>query len=218
MRLLDLFCGAGGAAMGYHQAGFDDIVGVDIVPQPNYPFEFVLGDALDPMACYGGERFDLIHASPPCQAYSTATPSGNSHPELIEPTRRLLESTGRPYVIENVIGAPIRPDLKLCGSMFGLEVQRHRLFEFGEWFIWNPPTCDHKWKDGRPWSVVGNAGGRKPWHQRTQKSLTHSFKYKDLEHARDLMGMPWVQTTREVTEAIPRAYTKFIGEQFLAQM
>ena len=117
MRLLDLFCGAGGAAMGYHRAGFDEIVGIDIVPQPNYPFTFVQGDALVPPIDL--DAFDLIHASPPCQAYSIANRLGHMdatrYPRFIEPTRALL--AGRVSVIENVEGAPLVEPYTLCGSM-----------------------------------------------------------------------------------------------------
>jgi len=124
-RLLDLFCGAGGAAMGYHRAGFE-VVGVDIKPQPNYPFQFWQEDALiaaDGLANAGqafGHYFDAIHASPPCQAHTRANggwkgrlPEGR-HPELIEPTRELLEATGLPYVIENVEGAPLLDFVTIC--------------------------------------------------------------------------------------------------------
>ena len=113
MRLLDLFCGAGGAAMGYHRAGFE-VVGIDIAPQPNYPFEFVQADAME----FPLDGFDAIHASPPCQAY-TALATGK-HPRLIEPMRERLASSGVPWVIENVVGAPLRQPVLLCGSMFGL--------------------------------------------------------------------------------------------------
>ena len=149
-RLLDLFCGAGGAAMGYHRAGFE-VVGVDISPQPNYPFEFYQLDATALVqdvdnkcwhesqtkttlpgasyACLG--NFDAIHASPPCQRYTTLVAQAGTfgdYPDLVEPIREILKASGLPYVIENVPGAPIEGVL-LCGSMFGLKVIRHRVFE-----------------------------------------------------------------------------------------
>ena len=138
-RLLDLFCGAGGAAMGYHRAGFD-VVGVDNRPQPHYPFEFHQGDALVALdeLTRGmpkgllGVPFDAVHASPPCQRYSAAAEihdSSEQHPDLIEPTRHLLQAIGRPYVIENVERSPLSTSLMLCGSMFDLGVRRHRWFE-----------------------------------------------------------------------------------------
>lgn len=133
MRLLDLFCGAGGAAMGYSQAGFTEIVGVDIEPQPNYPFDMYVADAIYYATTDNLQRFDLIHASPPCQRFSTLAyrnGNGDDWPDLIPPTRKLLKESGVPYVIENVEGAPLVDPVMLCGTMFdGLRVLRHRLFE-----------------------------------------------------------------------------------------
>lgn len=208
-RLLDLFSGAGGAAMGYHRAGFDDIVGVDIVPQPNYPFTFIQADALTFLdAMIDGEEdiaYDLIHTSPPCQAYSVATRSHDDHPRLVEETRAALELINQPWVIENVPPAPVRSDVLLCGSMFGLEVQRHRIFELAGWFVWGAPLCRHEWLD-RPWTLTGHSG-----------SSPHSRKPGPLSQWQELMGMPWAKTTREIAEAVPPAYTEYLGRQFLAQ-
>ena len=211
MRLLDLFCGAGGAAMGYSQAGFTEIVGVDIAPQPNYPFEFIQGDALEPPVRL--EDFDLIHASPPCQGYSTITPDQSKHPRLIPPTRRLLD--GFPYVIENVEGS--RRDLcgpvKLCGSAFGLKVRRHRYFE-ASFAFWSLP-CAHGLQ-GRPVGVYGDHG--QDDHEYRRPDGTHrGAKARDVPHAREAMGMDW-GGWRDLAEAIPPAYTKFIGEQFIDQL
>ena len=128
--LLDAFCGAGGAGMGYHRAGFD-VIGVDIEPQLNYPFPFIQTDALEFITEHGHE-FDVIHASTPCQYYARVTRwrgTAGNHPALVTTTRVLLEQTGRPWVMENVLEAPIRRDIVLCGSMFGLSVRRHRAFE-----------------------------------------------------------------------------------------
>ena len=132
-RILDLFCGAGGCSVGYERAGFD-VVGVDIAPQPNYPFGFVQADALAALEVVPLTTVDAIHASPPCQAFSLATlyhgrENAEKYPDLIEPVRKLLLDTGLPFVIENVPGAPIRHDVLLCGEMFGLRVHRHRYFE-----------------------------------------------------------------------------------------
>ena len=135
-RLLDLFSGAGGAAVGYHRAGFE-VVGVDLVAQPHYPFEFIQepyeAALFNLMNNWPEGTFDAIHASPPCQAYSVATQSqrnlGKEYPDLLAQTRVLLERTGLPWVIENVPGAPMRADYKLCGCQFGLELRRVRLFE-----------------------------------------------------------------------------------------
>lgn len=127
-KLLDLFCGAGGAAMGYHRAGFE-VVGVDIKPQPRYPFAFVQGDVLKPPV--DTSAFDVIHASPPCQGYSTQTADPSRHPRLIERVREMLVATGLQYVVENVEGArrAMRDPVRLCGSSFGLDLRRHRHFE-----------------------------------------------------------------------------------------
>lgn len=199
--------------MGYSQAGFD-IVGVDIAPQPNYPFEFYQADALNLVLWDSSfTPFDLIHASPPCQAFSTSTADKSKHSDLIEPTRTLLKATGLPYVIENVQGAPLRAHIRLCGSMFGLDIQRHRLFELSGFPLILTPPCNHKaWDLGRPHTVTGNpAGHTGQWH-------AHSQKYADTAHGRELLEVPWMKTNREITEAIPPAYTKYIGEAFLAQV
>lgn len=149
-RLLDLFCGACGAAMGYHRAGFD-VAGVDIRPQPNYPFEFHQDDAFDVFDRISSghhmswiDQFDAIHASPPCQAYSVANNihGRKDHPELIEAARGLLQETGLPYVIENVPGAPLIDPVTICGLSVGLNVKRHRLFETN-FPLMVPPCCDH---------------------------------------------------------------------------
>ncbi len=199
MRLLDLFCGAGGAAMGYHRAGFDDIVGIDNVPQPNYPYTFVQADALRPPVDL--DAFDLIHASPPCQAFTVAQViHDNAHPDLIEPTRALLGN--RPYVIENVPGAPLRRDYVLCGTMFGLRstaglLRRHRLFETSWHAPSMTPPCSHT---GPTVSVFGHGG----------------HIYHGLADWREVMGIDWM-TRVELAEAIPPAYTEYIGRVFLEQ-
>ena len=172
MRLLDLFCGGGGAAMGYSRAGFDEIVGVDIAPQPRYPFEFVQADALEFLADHGHE-FDAIHASPPCQGYSIMHNLpwlwGREYPLLIKPTRDLMIHVGKPWVLENVMGAKwgcnnlenisrlIGYDITdhgmkanwLCGAMFGKPFYRHRLFE-SNWFWLAPGHPKHTFKQGMP--------------------------------------------------------------------
>lgn len=215
MRLLDLFCGAGGAGMGYHRAGFD-VVGVDIEPQPNYPFPFVRADALQVLEAGFWRSFDAIHASPPCQAYTafTAVRPDGDHPLLIEPVRELLEQTRLHYVIENVPGAPlIRPTI-LCGSSFGLPIRRHRLFETN-WTLLAPP-CVHR---DQPWivGVYGASDGahepgfKHPGNKRGPRQATTS-------EAREIMGMPWATRRRELTEAIPPAYTELIGHQLMAHL
>ena len=206
MRLLDLFCGAGGAAMGYSQAGFDEIVGIDVEPQPNYPFDFIQANALNPPVEL--DAFDLVHASPPCQAYSVQRRS-DDHPDLVAMTRAVINNG--PYVIENVIGAPIRRDVILCGSMFGLQIQRHRAFEFRGLSMLTPACNHHDWPDDRPFTVTGHGDGP------NAKPRPHSKGYRDTEHGRELLEVPWMQTRHEIVEAVPPAYTRFIGEQFLAQ-
>ena len=214
MRLLDLFCGAGGAAVGYSQSGFTEIVGVDIESQPNYPFEFVKADALDLPSKPGPGDFDLIHASPPCQHFTkyrnAVKDITDRYEDLIEPTRELLEATGIPYIIENVRGAPIRPDLVLCGSMFGLDVRRHRWFELGGWDAMAPGGCNHK-----GWA-------RRFKSSTDRKNLRFTIEVgawdEKLEDQKAAMGVDWPITVRELSEAIPPAYTKFIGEQFLEHL
>lgn len=219
LRLLDLFCCAGGAAMGYHRAGFE-VVGVDIKPQPRYPFAFVQADvlALSPnfLRC-----FDAIHASPPCQGYSELrhAPGTVGAPKLIEPVRDMLVASGRSYVIENVRAARaamIEP-VTLCGTMFGLgaegcELQRHRLFE-GNIAI-AQPACRHGDKP-----VVGVYGG----HARIRSAKRGGRSTRDVwpnghkPVASEAMGIDWM-TLAELSEAIPPAYTQFIGEQLRAHI
>jgi DNA (cytosine-5)-methyltransferase 1 len=198
--------------MGYHRAGLE-VVGVDIADQPSYPFTFIRGDATAPPVDL--DEFDLVHASPPCQRFSTATPAANVEkwPDLIAPIRELL--AGRPYVIENVPGAPVRRDLVLCGSMFGLEVRRHRVFEL-EGFAAMSPPCNHlEWAAGFPVDVTGNARGPNAaagYRARNGELV----KYVDLDHGRRSLGIEWVTRTAELVEAIPPAYTQLIGEWFTA--
>jgi DNA (cytosine-5)-methyltransferase 1 len=202
VRLLDLFCGAGGAAMGYHRAGFD-VVGVDIAPQPHYPFEFHQGDAMT----WPLDGFDAIHASPPCQAYSTATRDPGRHPDLYELTRARLTRAGVPWVIENVMGAPYRQGVILCGSMFGLRVRRHRCFESSQ-LLMPPCGCRHA-EQGVPLGVYGHGGGGKS----TRPSGGGGTKAKPRDFGA-LMQMEWA-TRQEIVLAVPPAYTEHIGAQLL---
>lgn len=189
-RLLDLFCGAGGAAMGYSEAGFE-VVGVDIEPQKNYPFEFHQADAMT----FPLDGFDVIHASPPCQRYSLATKwrgKPDVHPDLLVPTLDRLVAQSTPWVVENVPGAPMVPDVVLCGSMFDLKVRRHRLFRTAmRDHLWLTPACHH----------VGLL----------------SFVHKGERAYANAMECFWM-TAREAREAIPPAYTEYIGRQILAAM
>jgi DNA (cytosine-5)-methyltransferase 1 len=217
MRLLDAFSGAGGAAMGYHRAGFE-VVGVDIKSQPRYPFEFHQADALEYIAAHGHE-FDVIHASPPCQAYSVANNIHNrdDHPDLIPATREALTATGLPWVIENVPGSPLRDYFVLCGLAFGLGVKRHRLFESSV-FIWAPPPCP----PGHPgdWvSVFGQTVLERGHVIGKAKGGGNRIKRRHLgtDRGREAMGIDWM-TRDELSEAIPPAFTTFIGTQLADQL
>jgi DNA (cytosine-5)-methyltransferase 1 len=196
-RLLDLFAGAGGSAVGYHRAGFD-VVGVDIEPQPRYPFEFHQADALT----YPLDGYDAIHASPPCQAYTQL--AKGDHPRLIEPTRARLQTAGVPYVIENVVGAPLKNWVQLCGSLFGLRVRRHRRFETN--FPLLVPPCVHRgdivavYGDHPEDAYVNPRGGVR--------------RARSIDEARQAMGIAWMSWD-EIREAIPPAYTEFIGGYLL---
>jgi DNA (cytosine-5)-methyltransferase 1 len=231
-RLLDLFCGAGGAAMGYHRAGFE-VVGLDIKPQPNYPFEFAHADALamcqdclrgcwhehgkksqlDGMLARCLGHFDAIHASPPCQAYANISKqqgTADRHPRLIEPTRELLIASGLPYVIENVPGAPLRNPIQLCGSSFRLRVRRHRLFECS--FPVMAPPCAHGWQRSNTNRLrsgyVAPEDSVVPVYGGGQAGFT-------VATCREAMGIDWM-TTDELNDAIPPAYTEHIGGYLLA--
>jgi DNA (cytosine-5)-methyltransferase 1 len=209
--LLDLFCGAGGAAMGYHRAGFD-VVGVDIKPQPHYPFEFHQADALVLHLPFVME-FHTVHASPPCQAYSTTrTLHEAKYPKLIEDVRALLVVAGLPYIIENVVGAPLLNPVKLCGSSFGLPVWRHRLFESNAALM--VPPCAHSWSP-EPLDVTGT--GARRLGPRLDGAGGNSRKPESLEQARAALGIDWM-TRPELSEAIPPAYTEFIGAQLLEHL
>lgn len=215
--LLDLFCGAGGAAAGYAKAGFW-VIGVDTVLQPRYPFHFIQDDALEFLE--RRERWircgiTAIHASPPCQKHSALTKGtnkGREYGDFLAETRELLDMLGLPYVIENVAGAPMRKDLMLCGEMFGLRVLRHRYFEFGGGLV--PPRIEHpehrgrvvgcrhgEWFDGPYFAVYGDGGGKgtvKQWQ--------------------DAMGIDWTDVRKEIAEAIPPAYTEFIGKKLMEEL
>lgn len=217
-KLLDLFSCAGGAAMGYHRAGFD-VVGVDIQPQPHYPFEHHVADALEFLAAHGHE-FDAIHASPPCQAYSI-TKNGHTveHPELLGPTRELLREIGRPYVIENVEGAPMIDPLRLCATEFGLRaddvdgvplaLRRHRLFESSTW-LWGRGGCQHD--DTIVAGVYGGSRHEKPEHRDGPRRGGYT---PALPVRAALLGIDWKMTEHELNQAIPPAYTEWIGRQLL---
>lgn len=202
-RLLDAYCGAGGATRGYQMAGFH-VTGVDIKPQPRYVGDaFVQADALDYIREHGHE-FDAIHASPPCQKYSAMTVCrpGAEHPDLVAATRDVLDAAGLPWVIENVPGAPLNTTIELCGSMFGLKVHRHRLFESSQ-LLMQPPHLPHAGRTGR----AGRGASADGW-------ISVAGHFSDVAAARLAMGIDWM-TRDELSQAIPPAYTNFIGAQLL---
>jgi len=209
-RLLDLFCGAGGAAMGYHRAGFD-VYGIDINPQPHYPFHFIRYNALDLLPNYWWS-VDAVHASPPCQAYSAATVmhDRDKYDDLIAPTRELLEASGLPYVIENVVGAPLVEPVELCGSMFGMErIRRHRLFESNV-ALSAPGPCRHDLQRD-VLSVTGHGEGG------SHRGGTKRGAHWGQAERRKAMGIDWMNRA-ELALSIPPAYTEFIGAQLLAHI
>jgi DNA (cytosine-5)-methyltransferase 1 len=210
MRILDLFCGAGGCSVGYHRAGFE-VVGVDLKPQPNYPFEFHQGDALAWLRGHGAAGFHAIHASPPCQAHSVIKHSNggeSKHPDLIPQTRADLRATGLPYVIENVVGAPFIDPIQLCGSSFGLSVRRHRLFEI-RGFSMIIPTCNHAAQPKR-YRVLRHGA----YYLSSVVPVYGTGGGKAHEEWADAMGIDWM-TRKELAQAIPPAYTELIGHQLM---
>ncbi len=205
--LLDLFCGAGGCSMGYHRAGFD-VVGVDHKPQPRYPFpeRFVQADALNPP--FDLKTFDVIHASPPCQDFCAMKhfPGLAKRGNLITATRKLLCSAGVPWVIENVPGAPMQAGVVLCGKMFGLKVYRHRVFEASVALLCPPhvshrDNCRKRMLSRKGFVTVAGHGGM-------------GIGIGGMEYARQAMGIDWMARD-ELSQAIPPAYTEFLGRQLL---
>jgi hypothetical protein len=210
MKLLDLYCNAGGASVGYDRSGgFTEIVGVDIKPMPNYPYTFVQGDAIEYVKEHGHE-FDFIHASPPCQSSCALTKGTNAgkfdYVDLIAETREVLEATGKPYVIENVQQSDLRRDLTLCGEMFGLAVIRHRWFETN-WPVEQPEHIEHRgrvagfrhgvWYQGPYFAVYGKGGGK-----------------GSVPQWQDAMDIHWTKVRKEIAEMLPPAYCQYIGDQY----
>jgi DNA (cytosine-5)-methyltransferase 1 len=200
-RLLDLFCGAGGAAMGYYRVGFE-VVGVDIAPQKHYPFEFHQADAMT----YPLEGFDVIHASPPCQHYSFGTPDKSKHIGFLPEVREMLKKSGIPWVIENVPGAPINTNIRICGCQVGLPLLRRvRFFESPFLPFSLLPKCEHP---GPVITVTGHgttSGNRLTWGRNI-----------GVAEMRDAMGIDWMNRD-ELSQAIPPAYTEWIGRQLIEQ-
>ena len=199
-KLLDLFCGAGGAAMGYHRAGFD-VVGVDTEPQPHFPFEFHQADAMT----YPLQGFDVYHASPPCQRWSVGSHRSEMYPDLLTPVRERLLQAGKPYVIENVPRAPLRADFAITGDMVGLTlIKRRRLFETN-WFNSIAWALKHEHM-GPVITVTGHgttSGNRLSWGRNISTA-----------EMRKAMGIDWM-TRDELSQAIPPAYTEYIGQYLI---
>jgi DNA (cytosine-5)-methyltransferase 1 len=208
MRLLDLYCKAGGASMGYSKAGFE-VVGVDIKKQKRYPFEFIQADAIEVLNNTEFLKgFDVIHASPPCQTHSStkhlrnAQGKSTSKVDLIPETRAGLIAWGKTYIIENVPGAPLLNPVQFCGSSFGLTARRHRLFESNH--ALQGSVCDHK-AQGKPVGIYGSMRDEIPGGGHTAKTI---------EQAREAMGIDWM-IWGELVEAIPPIYTEKIGRQLI---
>ncbi len=204
-RLLDLFCGAGGATKGYQRAGFH-VTGVDINPQPHYCGDvFHQADAMT----FPLDGYDAIHASPPCHDHSSVSGADNGTGWMLDATVERLKDSGVPWVCENVVG----PDVKmagwwfvLCGSMFDLKVRRHR--RFGSSVLMLPPACRHR-EQGRPYTVTGNGGGCESKHSLKPRA-TDFWRYLDMDW---MEGKP----PYGVAQAIPPSYTEWIGAHLLAQ-
>jgi DNA (cytosine-5)-methyltransferase 1 len=205
VKCVDLFCGAGGASEGLARAGFE-VVGVDIEPQPNYPFEFIRADALE----FDLTGFDAAHAGPPCQSFTAYRRKGygvgDGYPNLIPEVREKLRASGLPYSIENVPGAPLEDPIQLCGTGFGLDVQRHRLFESNVPMMGMP--CSH----GRHAARYPGATNR---GANTRRTVEVGVWRIPLDVQQRAMGIDWM-TLEELSESIPPAYTEHIGSYLMA--
>jgi DNA (cytosine-5)-methyltransferase 1 len=221
MKLLDLYCKAGGASKGYADAGFD-VVGIDIKKQKRYPYEFIQADCLEILQDLDYLRtFDVIAASPPCQTHSRtkhlrdAQGGTTTKLDLIPQTREALIASGVPYVIENVPGAPLIKPVQYCGSSFGLKVRRHRLFESNIEITGS--VCKHK-EQGKPIGVYGAMNDTaQGLDKATGKYVIGGSTAKSIEEARSAMGIDWM-IWGELVEAIPPAYTYAIGKQLLDKL
>lgn len=233
MKVLDLYCCDGGASVGLFNAGFTEIVGVDIDPHPNYPFDFIQADCLN-LPIKDFSDFDFIWASPPCQGYTWSTVTwrnkGKEYPDLVSATRELLKKIHKPYVIENVMEAPIKKDLLLCGQMFNLNIYRHRKFEISGFRVEQPVHRSHigsvhtlkKQAVYTGGDGVGGYGGNVSKRKRARALMKRmvtvaghggdgSAKLKEWQ---DAMRIHWTSNKKYLAEAVPPAYSEYIGKEF----
>lgn len=213
-RLLDLFCGAGGCSVGYHRAGFD-VTGVDVIDHPDYPYELIVADALEVLADTAFlAAFDVIHASPPCPRYSSitgVTGYRERHPDLIPPVQVALRSWGGVWVIENVPGAPLSGAVVICGPAMGLpNIKRHRLFSSNEFLLSPGCACDGR----SPFGIYGDHGDKNPARPHPD-GYRRAGKARDVAHAQLIMGIDWMTRWDDLADALPPAYTEYIGAQLL---
>lgn len=213
--LIDAFCGAGGAGRGYADAGFE-VWGIDIKPQSSYPYRFFRGDVFEVLPkLIAKYPVAVVHASPPCQAYSKLTNLSphprSSYPDLVDQTRELLRSTDRPWIMENVELSPLETPTMLCGTMFGLgasvrgerrELRRHRFFESNQ-LLYAPGPCQH---EHPVVNVYGNPGG---FDRRRGRALASASEWGEA------MGIDWM-ASRDMAQSVPPIFTRFLGEQLLA--
>lgn len=215
-RLLDLFCGAGGCSVGYARAGFE-VIGVDIEPHKDYPYELIVGDAMQVAADVAYlNTFDVVHGSPPCPRYSAsrhATGRGDDHPDFVPPFRALMNAWGGTWVMENVEGAPMPAAVTICGWAMGLKhIRRHRLFESNLLLMSPGCACPH----GDTVSVFGHSGEDR---RNSTRALYGSMrKHVPIAEVRELMGVPWMTQREDISDSIPPAYTEYVGAQLIDQL
>lgn len=213
MRILDLCCGAGGMTRGFQKAGFE-VWGIDIASQPSYCGDhFIQDDALKWLRDFGAHGFAGVHASVPCQPFTAYRRKGHGvgdgYPDLIDLMRTELELTGLPYVMENVPGAPLKDPVRLCGSSFGLDVRRHRLFETN-WPLLVPP-CDHSWQTPRFPAATNRA-------ENSRCTVEVGVWRIPLDVQKRAMGVDWDVTLEELSEMVPPAFAAFIGQALLEHL